>query len=253
MSNLENTAVPPPPEAPGLSQLQRLICTITEPTKAFTDIKRNTSWWLPFVLSALFGYALFFGIQTKVTWQQVAENNIKMSPRQAEQMEKLPADQRATNMKFAAMLTQGIFAASPVVALIFVAVMAGVLMGTVNFGFGGKATFWQAFSVVWWAGLPGLIKFLLGTVALFVGLAPESFNLNNPAGTNIGYYLSPETPKALLALATALDVTTIWTLILASIGISIVAGVKRSSGYIAVFGWWAILTLFSVGMAAAFS
>jgi len=29
-----------------------------------------------------------------------------------------------------------------------------------------------------------------------------------------------------------------------------VAGVKRGSGYIAVFGWWVIFVLFGVGMAA---
>jgi hypothetical protein len=33
-------------------------------------------------------------------------------------------------------------------------------------------------------------------------------------------------------------------------GLAIVAGVKRTSGYIAVFGWWAIVVLFSVGIAA---
>ena len=30
-------------------------------------------------------------------------------------------------------------------------------------------------------------------------------------------------------------------------GIAIVAGVKRSSGYIAVFGWWALIVLIGVG------
>jgi hypothetical protein len=35
------------------------------------------------------------------------------------------------------------------------------------------------------------------------------------------------------------------------IGVSIVAGVKRSSGYIAVFGWWAIIVLVGVVWAAA--
>jgi hypothetical protein len=33
-------------------------------------------------------------------------------------------------------------------------------------------------------------------------------------------------------------------------GIAIVAGVKRTSGYIAVFGWWAIIVLFGAGIAA---
>jgi hypothetical protein len=56
--------------------------------------------------------------------------------------------------------------------------------------------------------------------------------------------------KALYALASWLDVTTIWMLVLLGIGIATVAGVKRNSGYIAVFGWWAIFLLFSVGLAA---
>jgi hypothetical protein len=47
-----------------------------------------------------------------------------------------------------------------------------------------------------------------------------------------------------------LDAATVWTLVLMSIGAAAVAGVKRSSGYIAVFGWWVVLVLFGVGMAA---
>jgi len=42
-------------------------------------------------------------------------------------------------------------------------------------------------------------------------------------------------------------------LVLLGIGTAIVAGVKRTSGYIAVFGWWTIFVLISVGWALAFS
>jgi hypothetical protein len=101
------------------------------------------------------------------------------------------------------------------------------------------------------AGLPGIIKFLLGTVVIFAGLAPESFNMENFAPTNVGAFLSvQDVGPALYKLATACDVITIWTMILAGMGLATVAGVKRSSGYLAVFGWWAILTLFGVGIAA---
>jgi len=236
-----------------LTQVQRVIYTFTSPSRVFHDIKRSTSWWLPFVLSAIFGYALFAAITVKVTWPQVAENNIKMSPKQAEQLDKLPAEQRATNLKITAAITEGIWAGLPIMSLIFMAIMAGVLLATINFGFGGKATFWEAFAVVWFANLPGLIKLLLGTIALFAGLDPESFNANNFAGTNPGYYLPPDTPKVVMALATAIDPITIWILVLSSIGISIVAGTKRSAGFIAVFGWWILLVLMGVGAAAAFS
>jgi hypothetical protein len=146
---------------------------------------------------------------------------------------------------------EGAFAASPALALFFAAVVSLVLWGTMNFVFGGKATFPDIFAVWMYASLPGIIKTLLGTIVIFAGLAPESFNLENFAPTSVGAFLNPqETNAALYKLASALDFTTIWYLVLFGMGTAIVARVKRGSGYIAVFGWWAIIVLFGVGMAA---
>jgi len=127
------------------------------------------------------------------------------------------------------------------------------MWGTINFGFGGKATFGSVFVMWMYAGLPGIFKSLLGALVLFTGAAPESFNLNNFAPTSLGAFLNQlETNAALYKLASALDVTTIWSMVLLAIGLATVAGVKRSSGYIAVFGWWGLITVISVGWAAAF-
>jgi hypothetical protein len=54
----------------------------------------------------------------------------------------------------------------------------------------------------------------------------------------------------LYTLATWVDAITIWRLVLLGMGIAIVAGTKRSSGYIAVFGWWVLCMLVAVGFAA---
>jgi hypothetical protein len=124
-------------------------------------------------------------------------------------------------------------------------------LGTINFVFGGKATFGSIFTVWMYAGLPGIFKALLGAIAIFAGTAPESFNLNNFAPTSVGAFLNPlETNAALYKLASALDFTTIWTVVLLGIGISAVAKVKRGSGYFAAFGWWAIIVLVPVAIAA---
>lgn len=148
-------------------------------------------------------------------------------------------------------ITKGIFIANPLLLLLIVSVGSLVLWGTINFVFGGKAKYGSIFAVWMYASLPGIIKVLLGTVVIFAGAAPESFNIKNYAPTNIGAFLNPmDTNKALYALATSLDVVTIWTLILAGIGTAMVAGVKRTSGYIAVFGWWAFIVLIGVGWAA---
>jgi hypothetical protein len=236
----------------GLSQGERLLDTFTAPSKTFNDIKRgNRSWWLPFLIMVVFGYIFFAGITQKIGWSQVAQNAIHMNPKAEEQMSQLPKDQLDMRMKFTAYAMEGSFAAAPVLILAILALASLVLWGTINFAFGGKATFGSIFAVYMYASLPGLIKTILGTVVLYLGMAPESFNLNNFAPTNLGAFLSPtDTNAALYKLATAIDFTTIWSMVLLAIGIAIVAGVKRSSGYIAVFGWWAVIVICSVGWTA---
>jgi hypothetical protein len=240
---------------PGLSQWQRVSNTFTAPSQTFEDIRRgNKSWWLPFLIIALTGYVLFAAITLKVGWAQVAENTIRADAKATERMEKVPADQRAVAMNFTKYSMEGGFAAGPIMVLAVFAICTLVLWPTINFVFGGKATFGGVFCVWMYASLPGIFKSLLGAIVLYAGAAPESFNIANFAPTSVGAFLAQqETNAALYKLASALDVTTIWSLVLLGIGLAAVAGVKRSSGYIAVFGWWALIVLLGVGWAAAFS
>jgi len=238
---------------PGLSQVERVTSTFSAPSKVFEDIRNgHRSWWLPFVIAVVASYILFTAITVKVGWAQVADNAVRIDPKAADKMAQAPPDQRAMIMKFTQYSMEGAVAASPILILIVVALGSLVLWGTINFVFGGKATFGSIFAMWMYASLPRLIQTLLGAIVVFTSGTPETFNLNNFAPTNLGAFLSPtDTNAALYKLATALDFTTIWTLVLLSIGLAIVAKVKRSSGYIAVFGWWAIIVIISVGYKAA--
>jgi len=105
-----------------------------------------------------------------------------------------------------------------------------------------------------YAMLPSCIKTLLGVVVLYAGVAPESFNIKNFAPTNLGAFMNPlETNPGLYSFASSIDIITIWCLVLVGIGTALVAGVKRSSGYIASFGWWAVVVLVGAAIAAATS
>jgi Yip1 domain len=242
-------------QAPGLTQGQRVAAIFSAPSKTFEDIKGgNTSWWLPFLLFVIVGTALWATVGAKVTWETVTENGLRMSPKQAERLESLPPDQQARQKEISATVQKYIWLCAPVGVLLMDLIAAGVLLGTINFGFGGRASFGKVLAVVWYAGLPGLFKLVIGLIGLFAGVAPESFFPSNPAGTNLGYYLPPvDTNKALYGLAVAIDPITIWSLVLTAIGLAIVAGKKRSDGYLAVFGWWALLLIVSVGISAMFS
>ena len=241
------------PEAPGLSQLQRVTSVFSAPSKTFEDIKRgNNSWWLPFLILAVVSYLFFAAVSFKVGMQTVVDNQMKlMSEKQQEQMAKAPPEAREMSAKISLYVTEGVFIASPVFVLVMEAIVSLVLWGTINFVFGGKAKFGGIFAVSFFATLPSIFKSLLGIVVIFAGNTPETFNIKNFAPTNVAAFLPVmETNKALYALASSLDIVTIWTLVLMGMGIAIVAGVKRRSGYIAVFGWWAITVLWGVGVAA---
>lgn len=233
-----------------LSQAERVIDTFIAPSKTFTDILRNSSWWLPWIIGAVISLGLGYAIQQKIGWDKVYDNILHQSPAQMHRMEQAPPEQQAKIKTVGATFTKVIFWASPALGLLFVLIMAGVLLGTVNFGFGGRAKFSQMFAAVMYGGLPLSIKALLGIVAIYAGVDPDSFHLNNYVGTNIGYYLSPDVPKALMAFATSLDIFTIWMLVLLTIGCAITGKISRGKAAGAVFGWWILIILFRVGAAA---
>jgi hypothetical protein len=253
MSEMEvQPAAAPVPQSAGLSQWQRVSNIFSAPSKTFEDIKRgNRSWWMPLIVYALIGYIFFAAVALKIGIPQVVENQIHLNPKQEEKMAQIPPAQREMSNKISIYVTEGVFILNPAFVLAGVALLSLGLWATINFGFGGKSKYGEVFTVWMYASLPSIVKSLLGSLVIFAGAAPESFNIKNFAPTNMGAFLNPlETNHALYALATSLDAVTIWTLVLLGMGVATVAGVKRGSGYIAVFGWWVIFVLFGVGMAA---
>jgi hypothetical protein len=255
MSDLEVQPVAEP--ASGLSQIQRVTSIFSAPSKTFEDIKvRNRSWWLPFVLTLL-PFVIFFGVvTTKVTWSVVYQNEQRNLPEFAKRMQdQAPPESRAAQQKLGPIMQAVQAGLAPIGVLIMDLIAAGVLLGTINFAFGGKAKFSSLFAVTLYSGLVlWPFRWLLAAVTVFFG-EPETFNIHNPAPTNVAAFM-PELRSGSLVFytfLTSLDALSIWCMVVTSIGVATVAGVKRGSGYIAVFGWWFIGILIGVGIAAAFS
>lgn len=246
-----SSQVAPADEAPTLSQWQRVSSIFLEPSKTFEEIRRgHTSWWLPFLLFIVVGTGLWTTVTYKVGWDQVAANTIHLSPKMADQIDQMPAEQQATVMKKAGAGQKWFWACAPVGLLLLNLIFSAILLGTINFGFGGRATFGKVFAVSWYAGIPALLKLLLGIAGLVAGVTPEAFLPQNPAGTNLGFYVAPpDISTAVWSLCTSLDFITIWVLVLFSIGLAKVAGTKRSTGFYAVFGWWVLSLLLGAGAA----
>ncbi len=236
--------------APALSPGGRIAAAFVSPTALFEDITRSTSWWPAFLLLTLVSVLFSLTVQKQVGWTRAYETILRQTPKQEERFAQMQPAQAAQGKAMAGKFVEVTAYGSPIIILLVTGIVAAVLLGTLNFAFGGTATYGQLFAVYMYASLPFAIQSLLGVIALFAGVDSGAFLISNPVGSNLGYYLSPDTAKWLIALATSLDLFTLWVLVLLVLGCSIVAKVSRASAAVAVLGWWVLFVLIKVGAAA---
>lgn len=238
-------------ETKPLSQTERVVDTFIAPTKTFTDIRRSSSWWLPWLLGAIVGLGLVYLADTKIGMEKISENRLALTPKQAAKLDQLNPEQRAAQMQIAAKFTRVLAYGFPVMHLLIVAVIAGVLMATFKFGFGAELQFKQCFAISIYAFLPAILKGLLIIMTIFI-TGGAGFTFENPLASNLGA-LVDQSSAGLFSLASSIDVFNIWTVILTGIGYSCVTQLKRGTCMGVVFGWWAFNTLLWAGVAAAFN
>jgi hypothetical protein len=231
----------------GLSQIARVVDTFVAPSKTFADILRSSNWLLPFIIMVVIGMGSAFAIDRTVGFTAVAEQQMTKSSMQADRMASLTADQRANAIAMSAKFTRISTYCTFVFILIFVALHALALWATFNFGLGAKTSYGQVFAVCMFAGLPKALTWVLSIVLLFSGVGLDSFDVQNPVGTNIGYYLSS---PALKMAGSFFDVFGIWSLVLLVIGMAIIS--KKTIGQAAavVVGWWLLGLLLLTGVTA---
>jgi hypothetical protein len=252
MAALPVTPMPTPmPEAPPLSEGARIVNVFIAPTKTFTDLRRNASWWAPWLLISIFSLIFVFVMGRQIGFEQITKNSIAQSSR-AEQFDKLPADQQAKQLQGSTTITRYISYSLPVLNLIIFTVMAAVLMGVFNFAAGAGVPFKTSLATVIYGSLPGIVGAVLGIVSLFAGVDPAGFNPQNPMATNPAYFMDPTGNKFLYGMASALDVFIAWNIVLMGIGFACNSKVKRSTAIAIVAGCYLIYKLVSAGMAAAF-
>jgi hypothetical protein len=243
----------PPQEPAPLSEGQRLVDTFIAPSKTFTDLRRNASWWAPYLIIAVFSLLFVSLVDQKIGFRKVVENSIQLQPKQAERLERVPPEQREQALQSPVVFTKMISYAIPAIALGVYAVFAGVLFATLKFGVSAEVKYKTLFALVVYTRLPQLLGTLLAIVSLLAGVSGDGFNIENAVATNPGYFIGPEGSPVLRALLTPLDIFNLWTLILTAIGITCISKVKRGTAFAVVFGWFALVVLARVVLAAATS
>jgi hypothetical protein len=243
----------PTSEPAPLSEGARIIDTFIAPSKTFTDLRRSAAWWAPFLLMVIISTIFVYSVGRKIGYRKVTENQLQMAPKQAAQLDNLPADQREHQMEQRATVTKYVSYIFPVFSLIIWIIIATVLFATFKFGANAGVSFKASLAIVVYAALPLMLKTLLATASVLAGMSPDSFSFQNPLATNPGYFMNAADNVFLYSIASALDIFMIWTLVLTAIGFTCVGKVKGATAYVIVFGWWMVFSLAGAALGAAFS
>lgn len=226
-----------------LSEKDRLVNLFTAPGTTFNDIRRSASWWLPFVISSFFSLWLAHTVLTRIGIPALVQGILGHNTALAHRIDNAtPQDaevlRKSIGMQFELLYVQ------PVLTLVYGTIGSAVLMITVNVFFGLKTRFASMIAVWFYGTLPLALYTLVTLVAIYFASGNETLDIHNAVASNAGYFIqSNQSPRWIITLLSSIDIFSIWSVLLLTIGIASITGLKRSHAAAVVFGWWLIYVL----------
>jgi hypothetical protein len=227
------------------SALSRIWGVLVAPAKTFASIAARPTWALPFLLLLVLSLFSIFLLTPRIDMASMVQQGMEQSGRTVpqEQMEK--SIEIMSKFKWAFAFFGLVFQAVGwvVVALVFWAALRLA---------GGELDFKGSFAVTMHSAMPFAVSALL---TLPVGLSQTTIDYNSVKTgsllmSNLGAFAPQDAHPGLLALLSAVDVFTLWMLVLLIIGYRIVAKVSRAKAMGVVASTWVVWVLCKVGFAS---
>jgi Yip1 domain len=243
-----------PQEEPArLGPVQRFIGALFSPGETFEDINRKPTWLVPALITAI----ITAGVVAFVMWRFQAsfyDGIKKMLEQQATQSGR-PAP-TSQDVETAMMYTRiiGISISAVWVFIKYLCAAGALTLGMMFLT--AQTTFKKILSVVFWSAAATTLVEMIVRVASIMTRPAEDINPNEPgllSATNLAAFLPADTSSAVKAMASCLDIFSIWFLILLTIGLTAVSGsrkIKKGSVARMVFFLWIIFVLVYGGWAA---
>jgi hypothetical protein len=245
------TAAPAPGPQASMSAIGRIWGTFFSPKATFEDICRSPSWIAPILLLTILSLCGTTIFSRRVGWEKLVLQQLEKSPRTAQ----MSPEQRQQTIAQQAKVAEVIgYVASGLFFIIATLLIGAIYMGAFNLLAGAGIRFPTALAIVSHSLLPLGVGSLMG-IAVLLLKDPETIDLEHLVSSNVGAFLSADSPKWLSALGSSLDIFSIWALILMGVGFS-VANPKKISfgkGLGIVLSVWAIYVLAKTGIKAVLS
>jgi hypothetical protein len=186
----------------------------------------------PLLFLVLAGTVLFF--LTKNATQPIMD--AEFARRSADMMRKNPnltAEQLASGRGFFEMLSPIFFAIGITLSILG----TGVVLWGIGKLFDAKESVPAAIMIATYAEVPRLVQILTNAAQGLI-MSPESLNSMNAVGFSLARFLDPDGSQLVIALASRVDLFTIWVTVLLAIGLHVVGKIpKQSAAMVAALTW----------------
>jgi len=247
-------AVPPEPVGPRMNVVQRLVGMYTSPQETFEDVNRAGSW-LPIyiviaVLVATVAYLPQVRMDHETYMRKALESNPMTKNMSEEQIKQIVDRPPSAFQKYSSP-----FIAAGIVLVVYIVCAACLLLVFVLMG--SALNFKKSLAVtIWGMAPPGIIGVLLAILFMFVK-DPDTLEIDASANvaSNLSMLVSKKEHAVLHSFLGSIDIFSLWTIILLSIGFSVASGGKLSRGKAAagVVSLWALYVALKLGFNAIFS
>ena len=250
-------ATQPTPSESGEPQknfIQRLSGVYFEPSAAFQDINRKSTWLGMFLLVSAFVVGSLYVLTTRMDYETYLRKAMQMSPMtrnlSEEQIQAITSRSQSAVQRYSTMVFAPVGVLATYLAIAAVFLVAFIMMGV-------SIRFKKSLAVtVWGMGPPALVSSLLGIIVMFIK-DPDTLELDASSNlaSNLGLLVTAKEKPVLASLLSSIDLFSFWTIALLSIGFAAASNRKLSAGQAAgvVVVVWGIWVLGKAGFAALFS
>ena len=220
-------------EEPGRAGLwEDFVDIFYAPSSVFAR-RSDGKFGMPLLFLVLVGTVLFF--LTKNATQPIMD--AEFTRRTAAAMRNNPnitAEQAASSRGFFEMFAPIIFAIGITLSIIG----TGFILWLVGKLFDAKESVAAAIMIATYSEVPRLVQVLTNAAQGLV-MSPEKLNSMNSVGFNLARFMDPDnTSQVLIALASRVDLFTIWVTVLLAIGLHVVGKIpKQQAGIAAAITW----------------
>lgn len=225
---------------------QRIAGVLFAPAETFQDIARRPDVLWPLLLIVLTGYFSAIAIAPRLDMSSIQEQQREAMRKSNPNM----SDEDVERIgKFAAASTKVAMFVAPVIFIVWYVIVAAVLLFACRL-FGGVGTFKEAFSATLYAWMPLLIFGIISTVVVFARGTFDPMTAATLVKSNPAFLVDMKEQPALFTLLSALDIFTIWTVVLFIFGFAAVSKLSLKTTAGIVISVWIALILVRVGWAA---